>query len=191
MPRSARPSPSTSKSKVWSSLSERTGLSGLVSRNRQASVSLSHKTAMGDSTRGPCGFRKTGHRSVKSAFKSRQFATHAMPAIDLWEKKPGTTKGAFVPTHHSTERNAKACARHTGGGSADIDGQSGIDHPKVGSEIAVRLFGDYYKELVLLHSRLLAKKLGATPSKLFWADKHQFSSILNGSICCAPALRGS
>jgi hypothetical protein len=56
-------------------------------------------------------------------------------------------------------------------GSQDIDGHSGIDHPKVGSKIAGRLFGDYYRELVLLHSRHLAGKLGATPSKLCWADK--------------------
>jgi hypothetical protein len=56
-------------------------------------------------------------------------------------------------------------------GSADIDGQSGIDHPKLGSEIAGKLFGDYYRELVLLHSRHLARKLDATPSKLCWADK--------------------
>jgi hypothetical protein len=56
-------------------------------------------------------------------------------------------------------------------GSRDMDGQSGIDHPKLGSEIAGRLFGDYYRELVVLHSRRLARKLGATPSKLCWADK--------------------
>ena len=56
-------------------------------------------------------------------------------------------------------------------GSPDMDGQSGIDHPKLGSEIAGRLFGDYYRQLVLLHSRHLARKLGATPSKLCWADK--------------------
>jgi hypothetical protein len=52
-----------------------------------------------------------------------------------------------------------------------MDGQSGIHHPMFGSEIAGRLFGDYYRELVLLHSRHLAAKLGATPSKLCWADK--------------------
>lgn len=56
-------------------------------------------------------------------------------------------------------------------GSADMDGQSGIHHPMFGSEIAGRFFGDDYRELVLLHSRHLARKLGVTPSKLCWADK--------------------
>jgi hypothetical protein len=56
-------------------------------------------------------------------------------------------------------------------GSRDMDGQSGINHPKLGSEIAGKLFGGEYRELVLLHSRRLARKLGATPSKLCWADK--------------------
>lgn len=56
-------------------------------------------------------------------------------------------------------------------GCADMDGESGIDHPRLGSKIAGKLFGDQYRELVLLHSRHLARKLDAIPSKLCWADK--------------------
>ena len=57
MPRSARPLRLTWKSKALSSLSEWTRLSGLVIRNRRASVLRYQKTANGDSTREPCGFR--------------------------------------------------------------------------------------------------------------------------------------
>ena len=47
----------------------------------------------------------------------------------------------------------------------------GMNHPELGAKIAGSLFGDAYYDLVLLHSRRLARELGATPSKLCWADK--------------------
>ena len=47
----------------------------------------------------------------------------------------------------------------------------GMNHPELGAKIAGSLFGDAYYDLVLLHSWRLARKLGATPSKLCWADK--------------------
>jgi hypothetical protein len=56
-------------------------------------------------------------------------------------------------------------------GSADMDGEWGINHPMLGAKIAGRLFGDDYYDFVLLHSQNLAMKRGAMPSKLCWADK--------------------
>jgi len=55
--------------------------------------------------------------------------------------------------------------------SADIDGESGVNHPKLGAKIVGHLFGNSYRDLVLLHSQRLARKLGVEPSKLCWADK--------------------
>ena len=52
-----------------------------------------------------------------------------------------------------------------------MDGEWGMNHPELGAKIAGSLFGDVYYDLVLLHSRRLARELGATPSKLCWADK--------------------
>lgn len=52
-----------------------------------------------------------------------------------------------------------------------MDGKWGIHHPILGAKIVGCLFGDACRDLVLLHSRRLAGKLGAKPSKLCWADK--------------------
>lgn len=56
-------------------------------------------------------------------------------------------------------------------GCADMDGEAGKQHPRVGAAIAGRLFGPAYHDLVLLHSRSLAEQLGREPSRLCWADK--------------------
>ncbi len=79
-------------------------------------------------------------------------------------------------------------------GCSDMEGD-GADHPRFGAELANRLFGlrvyprvdnyprepgtktdfpvpsRYWFELCMFHSRGMAKKWGAEPSKLCWADK--------------------
>jgi hypothetical protein len=56
-------------------------------------------------------------------------------------------------------------------GCPEMDGPEGELHPLEGAAIAGFLFGPKYYDLVLLHSRHLANKMGLPPSKLCWADK--------------------
>lgn len=56
-------------------------------------------------------------------------------------------------------------------GCPNMDGPEGELHPYVGAALAQDLFGPEYHELVLGHSRYLAKKMGWQPSRLCWADK--------------------
>lgn len=55
--------------------------------------------------------------------------------------------------------------------ASDMDGQKGELHPEVGARLAGRWFGPRYYDLVLYHSRHYARRVGAQPSKLCWADK--------------------
>lgn len=63
-------------------------------------------------------------------------------------------------------------------GRPDLDGESGVDHPKLGASIAYNLFSKVYgKEYYYLcsgHSRTYAKMYGFQVSKLCWADKLSF-----------------
>lgn len=56
-------------------------------------------------------------------------------------------------------------------GLPNMDGTEGEKHPEFAARIAGRLFGAEYHDLCLYHSRHYAKKAGAEPSKLCWADK--------------------
>jgi len=63
-------------------------------------------------------------------------------------------------------------------GSSNMDGPEGERHPERAASIAMRIFGSYYSDLCLLHSRRYARSKGLVPSKLCWADKF--------SIACDP-----
>jgi hypothetical protein len=60
-------------------------------------------------------------------------------------------------------------------GKPNMDGREGEMHPVVGAEIAHALLDPFntfqYRDMCLYHSRTCAKKFGASPSKLCWADK--------------------
>jgi len=56
-----------------------------------------------------------------------------------------------------------------------MDGEEGIRHPEFGSKIARKLFGNYYGDLCLYHSRSYSKLYNNQPSKLYWADKLSIS----------------
>lgn len=56
-------------------------------------------------------------------------------------------------------------------GKPNMDGPEGETHPELGARIMRSLFGDAWGDLVLLHSRYYAKKLGRPVSALCFADK--------------------
>lgn len=56
-------------------------------------------------------------------------------------------------------------------GSPNMDGDQGERHPELGARIAAGLLGREYGRLVLFHSRHYARRHGAQPSRLCWADK--------------------
>lgn len=60
----------------------------------------------------------------------------------------------------------------------DMDGQSGKLHPYSGAKIMLKLQGPYWHDFVLFHSRTIAKRWSAAPSKLAYADKY--------AICMYP-----
>lgn len=55
--------------------------------------------------------------------------------------------------------------------SPNMDGEEGERHPEYGARLAGWLFGPEYHDLVLYHSRHYARRHGAAPSPLCWADK--------------------
>ncbi len=63
-------------------------------------------------------------------------------------------------------------------GKAHMDDTEGEKHPEFAARIADKLFGTEYRDLCLYHSRHYARKAGAQPSNLCWADKL--------SILCEP-----
>ena len=56
-------------------------------------------------------------------------------------------------------------------GKPNMDGQEGEKHPEFGAKLMKYLFGQYWYEFTLTHSRFYSKKLGKQPSKLCMADK--------------------
>lgn len=56
-------------------------------------------------------------------------------------------------------------------GKPNMDGLAGERHPVAGAIIMGRLFGQWWHDFVLLHSRFWSKALGRAPSKLCAADK--------------------
>ena len=53
----------------------------------------------------------------------------------------------------------------------NMDGTEGERHPIFAARLAGKWFGPAYSDLCLYHSRHYAKRVGAEPSKLCWADK--------------------
>jgi hypothetical protein len=96
-------------------------------------------------------------------FGVHQFLWHPLTVILAWRKLYGWPSA----------RETVCILVHDWGywKAADMDGEWGMNHAELGAKIAGSLFGDAYYDLVLLHSRRLARELGATPSKLCWADK--------------------
>jgi len=58
--------------------------------------------------------------------------------------------------------------------SHDMDGDEGEGHVHLGAKIMGLLFGTYWADFTLRHSRYWAKKHGVTVSKLCYADKLAF-----------------
>lgn len=56
-------------------------------------------------------------------------------------------------------------------GKPNMDGREGQQHPIIGADFAMILFGDEYWKLCILHSRHYAKNMSLPPSRLCWADK--------------------
>lgn len=56
-------------------------------------------------------------------------------------------------------------------GKPNMDGEEGEQHPLVGAQIMYSLFGHEWWKFCAYHSRFLAKKNNATPSRLCIADK--------------------
>ena len=55
-------------------------------------------------------------------------------------------------------------------GKKSLDDADGETHPELGAKL-MRVFGEEWSELVLLHSRFYAKRLGKPVSRLCMADK--------------------
>lgn len=64
-------------------------------------------------------------------------------------------------------------------GKPNMDGQEGETHPYLGAGIMGVIFGQHWFNFTLYHSRFLAKKFGAKPSRLCAADKY--------ALCITPA----
>jgi len=56
-------------------------------------------------------------------------------------------------------------------GKPNMDGEEGEAHPYWGACVMGALFGKFWFEFTLAHSRFLAKRLGLAPSRLCIADK--------------------
>lgn len=105
---------------------------------------------------------KIGTRSL--LFGVHQFVWHPITVWLAWR----SLYGAFP-----SWRETVCIIVHDWGywGADDMDGPTGKMHPVRGAWIADRLFGEEYRDLVFLHSRSLAARVGANPSKLCWPDK--------------------
>jgi len=108
---------------------------------------------------------KVGTRSL--LFGVHHFLIHPIFVFLAWVKLYGTPSW----------REVICIIIHDWGyfGKVNIDGIEGETHPELGANIAQKLFGEDYAKLCLYHSRHYAKKYGAVPSKLCWADKFSIS----------------
>lgn len=114
---------------------------------------------------------KTGTKSL--LFGVHQFAIHPTVVLIAWVKLYGWPSW----------RELVCIVIHDWGywGKPNMDGQEGESHPELGARIAGGLFDwptwdewrddEQYSKLCLYHSRHYARKYGAEPSKLCWADK--------------------
>jgi hypothetical protein len=106
---------------------------------------------------------KIGTKSL--LFGAHQFLLHPIMVMVAWWKLFG------FPSDY---RLWIAFLVHDWGywGLAEMDGDIGDWHPKLGQTIMGRLFGREWGSFCLLHSRFLAKFYGTQPSKLCFADKY-------------------
>ena len=113
---------------------------------------------------------KVGTKSV--LFGAHQFAIHPWFVAAAWWKLYGFP---------ADPRLWVAFFVHDIGyfGKPNMDGTEGEQHPHTGAWIMGRLFGREWHNFCLYHSRYVAKKDGAMPSKLCFADKL--------AICITPA----
>jgi len=105
---------------------------------------------------------KTGTKSL--LFGVHQFAWHPVTVALAWRRLYGSWPDW---------RTAVCIVVHDWGywGCEKMDDERGERHPELGAHIARRLFGKKYHDLVLLHSRHLARHLEMEPSELCWPDK--------------------
>jgi len=104
-------------------------------------------------------------RGTKSLlFGVHQFAWHPLVVWAAW---------VWLYRSLPTWRECVCIVVHDWGywGCAAMDDAHGERHPEVGASIVSRLLGRDHADLVLLHSRHLARSLGREPSRLCWADK--------------------
>jgi hypothetical protein len=73
--------------------------------------------------------------------------------------------------------------------SPNMDGDEGEGHVHLGAKIMGLLFGTYWADFTLRHSRYWAKKHGVTVSKLCYADKLAFVLTLAGCTFQWPEQR--
>jgi hypothetical protein len=104
---------------------------------------------------------KTGTKSL--LFGVHQFIWHPITVWLAWRRLYGCPSW----------RECVCIVVHDWGywGCAEMDGPCGSLHPKRGATIARNLFGEKYAQLVMWHSRSLARRFGTEPSKLCWPDK--------------------
>lgn len=104
----------------------------------------------------------TGTKSL--LFGVHQFLWHPVTVWLAWRQLYG---------RRPTWRETVCIVVHDWGywGCDNMDGQRGSIHPVRGSVIANKLFGQEFGALVMWHSRTLAKRCGAKPSRLCWPDK--------------------
>lgn len=74
-------------------------------------------------------------------------------------------------------------------GKPNMDGEEGERHPFTGAKIMGFLFGKKWYDFCLYHSRFLAKKFDATPSRLCIADK--LAICLQPEWLYLPAVRAT
>jgi len=135
-------------------------------------------------------YRAFGFRRVRIGTSHRQYISH-------WEMVPGGYLQAPVYVHRGIftslidPRLWLAFLVHDIGlfGKPNIDGPEGETHPEVGAAIMRRLFGEPWGDLVLLHSRYYAKRLGREPSPLCIADK--WAILVEPSWLYLPRARWS
>lgn len=114
---------------------------------------------------------KTGTKSL--LFGIHQFVWHPISVALAWR----TLYGSWP-----SWRQSICIIVHDWGywGCEKMDDAKGEMHPLLGARIVMCLFGDHgLHNLVLLHSRHLARSLGQEPSALCWPDKlsHDFYPV--------------
>ena len=74
-------------------------------------------------------------------------------------------------------------------GKPNMDGEEGEEHPILGAAVMDMLFGEVWGDFSLYHSRFLAKRHGAQPSRLCIADK--LALVLTPTWLYVPMARAT